>query len=467
MWFNACKTENRKCYNMKAAKITVYLVSHNYGKYLEEAIESVLRQTIDDWELIIIDDNSSDNTYEVMNLYRGDERIRLFKTGGIGLPAVCNFALKKASGSYIIRLDGDDIFDENILLVLSNWLDRNPDDILVFPDYFFVDENGIELSYERRQKIYDLNHMNDIPPNGACTMIRTRLIKELGGYREDLGAQDGFDLWNKINGRYKYGNVNIPLFYYRRHKQNLTNNSQHILHARQEIKFDAVSERLDSFRPIIAVIPCRKNYDFRPDVWKIVLQEKSLLERNIEKCIRSKLFDHIVVASDNSKVKDIMSRFNDKRLSFFPRIRQNTIRSKSITLTLEKIVKPLDPNLKGLVFLSYLQAPFVTSNTIEESVTTLIMNNADSAMGMSEVNDAVFKRSIHGLVPINPQSDFRSDFDVIYREANVALATKTNNFKNGSLTGPTVVHFLVQHNECFFIDNEQKLRIAEILLENG
>jgi len=75
-------------------KTTVYIPSHNYWKYLENAIESVLLQTVDNWELIIIDDNSTDNTSEVINLYKNDERIRSFSVPGIGLPSVCNFALR-------------------------------------------------------------------------------------------------------------------------------------------------------------------------------------------------------------------------------------------------------------------------------------------------------------------------------------------------------------------------------------
>ncbi|MGD9080864.1 MAG: glycosyltransferase family A protein, partial [Desulfobacterales bacterium] len=97
---------------MNKPLITVYIASHNYGKFLEHAIESVLKQTVDNWELLIINDDSHDDTEEVMKLYASDPRIRLYKTTGIGLPAVCNLALKKAKGNYIIRLDGDDFFDE-------------------------------------------------------------------------------------------------------------------------------------------------------------------------------------------------------------------------------------------------------------------------------------------------------------------------------------------------------------------
>ena len=79
---------------MTDTRISVYIPSHNYGKYLGEAIESVLRQTVDDWELLVIDDGSTDNTQEVMNLYKSHPKIQLFQTNGIGLPAVCNLALK-------------------------------------------------------------------------------------------------------------------------------------------------------------------------------------------------------------------------------------------------------------------------------------------------------------------------------------------------------------------------------------
>ena len=99
-------------------RISVYVPSHNYGRFLGDAIESVLRQSVEDWELIVVDDGSTDETPEVMNLYRGHPKISVHRTEGIGLPAVCNYALARAKGKYVIRLDGDDVFDENILLVL-------------------------------------------------------------------------------------------------------------------------------------------------------------------------------------------------------------------------------------------------------------------------------------------------------------------------------------------------------------
>lgn len=448
-------------------KITVYIVSHNYGEYLGDAIESVLRQTVDDWELLIIDDNSSDNTAEAMNLYKGDPRIRLYRTEGIGLPAVCNLALKEAEGKYIIRLDGDDVFDENILLVLSNYLDKHEDIVLVFPDYFLIDEYGEIFAHERRRKLYTENHQLDMPPNGACTMIRIEIIKKLGGYREDIKAQDGFDIWSKLRGNYKGANVNLPLFYYRRHHRNLTNNIHHILTARRQIKYDSILDDLNKLKPCIAIIPSRKYYDFREDLWKERIKGKSLLQRAIETCLSSDIFDHIVVASDNPEVNDVINLFDDSRLSFFLRETRDTIRSQKLSVTLEKVIAKLDPEGLGVTVISYPQSPFVTKGTLEEAVFTLIMNQADSSIGVEEIKNPIYQRTPNGLQPVNPPKTFSTDFDTLFRETNTVIATRNRNLKKGSLTGSLIANFLLSPDECFFVNSERNLKMAKVIAEDN
>ena len=185
-------------------KVSIYIPSHNYGRYLSNAIDSVLKQSYTNWELLIIDDGSTDNTKEIINLYKNHENISFITTDGIGLPKVCNLALKKAKGQFLIRLDGDDIFDEHILLILVTHLIRNKNIALVFPDYYLIDQYGEINAIEKRELFYEKNHMLDIPPHGACTMIRKSVLEEIGGYREYLGAQDGLDIWSKIRENMKW-----------------------------------------------------------------------------------------------------------------------------------------------------------------------------------------------------------------------------------------------------------------------
>ena len=448
---------------MKMPRVTVYIPSHNYGHFVESAIDSVLRQSFDDWELLVIDDGSTDNTAEVLRLYDGHPQISLHYTPGIGLPSVCNYALARARGEYLIRLDGDDLFDENILLVLVNYLERHPDAALVFPDYYLIDEFGDVYAHEQRQRIYEQNHMLDMPPNGACTLIRKSVLDEIGGYREDLGAQDGFDLWSRICDRHGAGNVNLPLFYYRRHGENLTGNSHRILAARRQIKKDAVREKLASHYPVTAVIPCRRNYDFRKDLWSVEINGRSLLEKDIEVCIASELIDRVVVACDNPDAEDVVRRFNDQRLSFFLREPKTTIRSTNIVPTLKEIVRQFDPQLNGITVLRYIQTPFVTTGVLDEAITTLVMNEADSSWGVELIQRKMFRRTAHGLEPLSRESRFTTDFDMIYRDSKTFSATRNRNLLRGTLSGSAVVCFEVSAAESFFINSEQDLEVAGVL----
>lgn len=452
---------------MSNPKISVYIPSHNYGEFLQESIESVLRQTYDSWELLVINDRSTDNTSNIMELYDGDERIRMFHTDYGSLPKVCNFAIRESRGEYIIRLDGDDVFGNNILLVLATHMERNPDCSMVFPDYYLIDESGNIFAEERREKYFERNHVFDSPANGACCLIRKSALEQIGCYREDLGAQDGYDLWNKLLNTHSFGNINLPLFYYRRHSTNLTCDTRRILKARRRIKLDAIADKLEQFKPISLFIPCRRNYDFALDLWKRELGGKSLLEREIEKVLPSKIFDHIVVGGDSLEARDVVEKYSDLRLRFHLRKREDTIRSASLAVTLKSLFFSIDPQLSGITVVSYPQAPFVTLESLEEAATTLVINDADSALGVEETKTPLYKRDSHGLTRINPNRGFNSDFDTIYQEVNTARALKNKNVTRGSLEGSFIVHFTMQNDENFFIKSEQTMRIAQILLKES
>ncbi|MCB0319027.1 MAG: glycosyltransferase family 2 protein [Bdellovibrionales bacterium] len=452
-------------------KFTVYIASHNYGKFVEEAIESVLRQTVGDWELLLINDNSTDNTKEILERYSGDERIKIFHTEGIGLHKVCNLALKEAKGRYIIRLDGDDIFDENILLVLGNILDTNNKAAIAFPDYYLIDEFGKIFGEEKLKRIYEKNHINDAPPNGACTLFRTKVLREVGGYSDELKAQDGYYVWNKIVPKYKCLNVNLPLFYYRRHGANLTEKSHKIFEARRQIKRETIITCLEDLKPIIAVIPCRKNYDFTPNVWNQRFDSpftklgsgKTLLENAIEKCLASSILDYVVVACDNLEAIDTVRKYDDKRLVFIERTTEDTIRSRSIVPLLERITAQLDPEEKGISIMCYAQSPFIQTHTIEEALFTLVINEADSCFGVEEVSRSIYRKAPYGLEQLNAPTGVSTDYQKIFIESRTVLAARNKNFSTGSLTGPAIVHFVVSEDETYFIDCEESLEIAWLI----
>ena len=444
-------------------KITVYVVSHNYGKYLSEAIESVLKQTFSDWELIIFDDGSSDDTQKIMDLYKNHEKISCFSTEGIGLPAVNNLALAKANGEYIVRLDADDKFEENILLIFNNYVTNRPDLALLFPDFYLIDESGEVFAHKINSSPYEEDHLMDMPPNGACTLVKTDLLRELGGYREDLGAQDGLDLWLKIKEKYPAYKINLPLFYYRRHGKNLTDSPVKIVKARQQLKKSSASDKLKSEKPILAIIPCRKNYDFMQDLWSADLNGKLLLEKSIQTCLSSNLINKVIVTCDNKEVKKVLNKFNDKKLYFHEREEVNTLRSSNISYTVNEILKEHDPKHTGISLLNFVQTPFVSSDTLEEALTSLLSSEAESSFAVQEVDKRIFRKGPFGLEAVNSDPESYNSGASLFQDSSACIAFRNKNLKTGSIKGARSAGFTVSSEEAFFISSEKDLLFAKEL----
>ena len=398
-------------------KVTVYIASHNYGRFAEEAIASVFRQTMSDWELLLINDGSSDDTKKIFDRYADADRVQVIHTDGIGLPSVNNLALRNARGKYLVRLDADDYFDENILLILSNYLDHDDDLAVVFPDYYLVDENGGIFSHEWRSRLHLKDKVLDEPPNGACTMIRAEVLRKVGAYREDLGAQDGLDLWLKIKDSYGSRNVNLPLFYYRRHGLNLTDKPMKIVNARRSLKRDAALKDIDQVRPVIALIPCRRRNDFVEDLWEQQIAGKSLLARAIETCLASDAIDKVVVACDNLKAEqELVPYKHDSRLDFMLREESLALPSVSILDTLNLVVERYDSEGSGLILVNYIQSPFMTHDTLEEALTSLILSDSDSAFSIEKIQHEIYRRDEGGLKPIPTMPGSLAKSESLYRD---------------------------------------------------
>ena len=442
-------------------KITVYVVSHNYGKYLSEAIESVLRQTFSDWELIIFDDGSSDDTQKIMDLYKNHKKISCFTTQGIGLPAINNLALEKANGEYLVRLDADDKFEENILLIFNNYISKKPDLVLLFPDFYLMDESGEVFAHKMNSSPHEEDHLMDMPPNGACTLVKTDILRKLGGYREDLGAQDGLDLWLKIKDKFPTYKINLPLFYYRRHGKNLTDSPVKIIKARQQLKKSSATKKLTSDQPILAIIPCRKNYDFMQDLWSADINGKLLLEKSIETCLSSDLINKVIVTCDNREVKEVVDKFKDKKLYFHEREEVNTLRSSNISYTVQEILKEHDNNYLGISILNFVQTPFVSSDTLEEALTSLLSSEAESSFAVQEVEKRIFRRGPFGLEAVNSDPESYNSGVTLFQDSSACIAFRNKNLKKGSIKGARSAGFTVSAEEAFFISSERDLLFAK------
>lgn len=199
-------------------KISIIMGTYNCEQYLKESIDSIINQTYKDWELIICDDGSSDNTYAIAMGYARiyKDKIKVLKNHkNMGLNYTLNKCAKIASGEYIARQDGDDIsidkrFEEEIA-----FLDNNKEYALVTSSMITFDEMGDWGIIRNAEKPTKFDFLKGSPINHAPCMIRKEVFDEVQGYTVDdnLLRVEDYHLWFKIysNG-YKAYSIQDPLY---------------------------------------------------------------------------------------------------------------------------------------------------------------------------------------------------------------------------------------------------------------
>ncbi len=198
-------------------QVSVIITCHNYARYLSRAIRSAVNQSFDkkDYEIIVVNDGSTDETKKVMASFSGFIKPINLKSN-LGLAAARNEGLKKAIGRYVINLDADDYIDENLLLIESIFLNFNASWDAVSCDYYLVDE--------------DENHIKRVSgekkPIACGVMFRTDRLFEIGLYDENFKMREEEDLRIRFGKSHIIKNIELPLYRYRKHENNMTNNRE-------------------------------------------------------------------------------------------------------------------------------------------------------------------------------------------------------------------------------------------------
>jgi len=192
---------------------------YNCAETLPEAIDSVLTQTFSDWQLILCDDGSKDNTYGIAKEYQGrfPEKILLLQNEqNMGLNHTLNRCLQVASGEYVARMDGDDISLPTRLEKEAAFLDAHPEYAIVSTPMIFFDEHGDwgrSYAIEEPTKRDFIKH-SPVHCHAPC-MIRREAYLAVGGYTEDrrmLRFED-VNLWYKLYAKgYAGYNLDEPLY---------------------------------------------------------------------------------------------------------------------------------------------------------------------------------------------------------------------------------------------------------------
>lgn len=217
-------------------RISVILPVYNAGPYLRAAIDSILQQTLTDFELIIINDGSTDDSQVVIDSYQ-DQRLRVYKQVNQGLRQTLNTAIDYSRGTYIARMDQDDLCFPTRLEAQSDFLDNHPDHVLVGTTYAYIDTTdrvfGIFPALTEDEDIRNELLTKSSFGHGSV-MFRAKALQDQHiRYSLEAVHMEDYDMWLRLRSVGKMANLPELLYSWRHSPTNTT--SQHSEYQRQRV----------------------------------------------------------------------------------------------------------------------------------------------------------------------------------------------------------------------------------------
>lgn len=211
-------------------KVSICIPSYNYGAFIGKTIQSVLDQTYQDFEVIVVDDCSTDNSEEVVKSFK-DPRIRFFRNEkNLGMVPNTNKALKLAKGEFIGILHPDDYYDPKMIETALKMFDENPEIGFTYSSHVVVDENDRIItkvkvchrnkSFKSKEEFKKLALRNIAPPSSV--MVRGKCYEDVGMFDEEFPYPSDWNMWLRISLKYDSACLSDYLCYYRMHKRNVS-----------------------------------------------------------------------------------------------------------------------------------------------------------------------------------------------------------------------------------------------------
>lgn len=281
-------------------KITVLMPAYNAGKYIYAAIHSVLVQTFKDFELLIINDGSTDDTEEIIRSFP-DGRIRLINQSNQGITAALNMGLLNANTGIIARFDGDDICMPGRLLAQYDFLIGHPEYVIVGSDADYIDMNGefvfnCSLPAHSNTAIQELK-IDRCPFIHSAVMFRKAAIMEAGAYDAHAYAFQDHLLWSKVLKRGKACNLRQTLVQVRLNPQSVSIDERWRTKRYREIKSGSIRKghiSEEDGREILGILQEQNSLKIKEGSYYSLLGKKYLWDNhqpvkarvNLKKAIR-------------------------------------------------------------------------------------------------------------------------------------------------------------------------------------
>lgn len=215
--------------------ISVVIPTYNRKNIVLEAIQSVLQQEPKNYEVIVVDDGSTDKTAEYIKSLKLPVRIINKENGGVA--SARNAGIKNARGRYIALLDSDDIWLPGILKAQLAYLKFHPNIPLVYTDQY-IQVRGrrrkkTRFGYQQPRNMFNLpGFIDKVPIHSSSVMVRKSIFEKMGSFNENLKIHEDTEMWNRISERYKLGFIDKPLAIFRWEAD-----SRHLLRESERKKF--------------------------------------------------------------------------------------------------------------------------------------------------------------------------------------------------------------------------------------
>ena len=268
-------------------RISIVMSAYNAEEYLKIAVDSILAQTYEDFEFIIINDGSKDRTKKIIETYaKQDHRIKFInQTTNKGLIASLNTGFKTAQGKYIARMDADDVSLPNRLLKQYKFLEANPDTVLLGTLSAYIDEQGkvygvwpvLLNDQEIRIGIAIHNEFRH-----GTVMIRNKVVSNNNEFYDPKAAHyEDYEYWPRLMKHGKVANLPEALYLYRETKTNITatKGSEMNVGSRQVVLREQASLQLSSLRPKELLALFRRSKSYEP---KTLLIDGKQLKTNLK-----------------------------------------------------------------------------------------------------------------------------------------------------------------------------------------
>jgi glycosyltransferase involved in cell wall biosynthesis len=202
--------------------ISVVIPTYNYGRFVGEALDSVLRQTFKATEIVVVDDGSTDNTREVLEPYM--QRIRYIHQSNAGLSAARNTGIQAATGEWIALLDSDDTWHPEKLAQQALFAAQHPEvSVVASLETSVHEKSGPMASYSTMMNTRDFFGGSAFGPSGV--MARKSHLIRAGLFDESLKSVEDRDVWLKLSTLGPVARLNRPLWTYRRHGNQMHSNA--------------------------------------------------------------------------------------------------------------------------------------------------------------------------------------------------------------------------------------------------